>query len=51
MLHDNWLLFSMSDTVQAKARLFGETSRNHQLHAGHPGGLAGGSGPGIQASL
>lgn len=43
------LLFLMADEVQAEARLLRETSRDHQWHAGHPGGLAGGSRPGIQA--
>lgn len=41
----------MPDEVQAKPRLLRETSRDHQWHAHHPGGLAGGSCPGIQTTF
>lgn len=51
LLHCTWLLFLMPDEVEAKATLLGEPPRDHQRHAGHPGGLVGGGCPGIQASL
>lgn len=45
------MLTVVSDELQAQPRLLGATSRDHQRHAGHSGGLAGGGCPGVQASV
>jgi len=43
--------FLMQDEDQAEAGLLRKTPGDHQRHAGHPGGLAGGGRPGVQASF
>ena len=40
----------MADEVKGKARPLGASPRDHQRHARRPGGLDGGSRPGVQPS-